>query len=70
MKYGKERHGKEPVHMLVAHRPSSWDEDYLHEEVQAYIEFEKNGKGEFQFGYVQKQMDSSLWNYRRSVQVE
>jgi hypothetical protein len=49
---------------------SAWDENYLHEEVQAYIEFEKNGIGEFQFGYVQKQMDFSLWNYRRSVQVE
>ena len=29
-----------------------WDEDYLNEEVQAYIEFKPNGMGDFQFGYV------------------
>ena len=36
---------------------SAWDEDYLHAEVPAYIEFEENGKGNLQFGYVQGQMD-------------
>jgi hypothetical protein len=36
---------------------SSWDDDYLHEEVQAYIEFKKDGIGAFQFGYVQGVMD-------------
>ena len=32
---------------------SGWDEDYLNEEAQAFIEFEANGTGHFQFGYVQ-----------------
>jgi hypothetical protein len=30
-----------------------WDEHYLNEEVQAFIEFEANATGNFQFGYVQ-----------------
>ena len=34
-----------------------WDEDYINEEVQAFIEFEANGTGHFQFGYVQGYMD-------------
>ncbi len=36
---------------------SMWDEDYLNEEVQAFIEFEENEKGSFQFGYVRGIMD-------------
>ena len=32
---------------------STWDEDYLNEEVQAFIEFDNKGGGSFQFGYVQ-----------------
>jgi len=36
---------------------SMWDEDYLNEEVQAYIEFDDKGGGSFQFGYVQGIMD-------------
>ena len=35
----------------------TWDEDYFNEEVQAFIEFEANGTGHFQFGYVQGYMD-------------
>lgn len=31
---------------------SMWDEDYLNEEVQAFIEFEPGRRGEFHFGYV------------------
>jgi hypothetical protein len=34
-----------------------WDEDYFNEEVQAFIEFEENGTGHFQFGYVRGYMD-------------
>lgn len=49
---------------------SAWDEDYLHEEVQAYIEFEKNGIGNFQFGYVQGQMDCRTTNRERKPAVE
>lgn len=29
-----------------------WDEDYFNMEVQAFIEFDSNGRGEFQFGLV------------------
>ncbi len=36
---------------------SQWDEEYLNEEVQAYIEFEATQRGEFQFGYVQGEID-------------
>jgi hypothetical protein len=32
---------------------SDWDDDYLEEEVQAFIEFKTKGMGTFQFGYVQ-----------------
>jgi hypothetical protein len=36
---------------------SMWDEDYLNEEVQAFIEFDDKGGGSFQFGYVQGIID-------------
>ena len=36
---------------------TEWDEDYLNEEVQAFIEFDDKGDGSFQFGYVQGFMD-------------
>ena len=36
---------------------SAWDEDYLNEEEQAFIEFTKGQQGEFHFGYVQATMD-------------
>jgi len=36
---------------------SAWEDDYLDEEVQAFIEFEEKGSGSFQFGYVQGLMD-------------
>jgi len=36
---------------------SEWDEDYLNEEVQAFIEFEEGQRGAFQFGYVQGIID-------------
>src|SRR3982074_625581 len=36
---------------------SMWDEDYLNEEVQAFIEFDDKGGGSFRFGYVQGQID-------------
>jgi hypothetical protein len=37
---------------------STWDQVYLDEEVQAFIEFDGKGGGSFQFGYVQGQIDS------------
>lgn len=36
---------------------SAWEDDYLDEEVQAFIEFDENGGGSFQFGYVQGEID-------------
>jgi hypothetical protein len=37
---------------------SEWDEDYINEEVQAFIEFEPGGMGHFQFGLVSGNIDS------------
>jgi hypothetical protein len=36
---------------------SDWDEDYLHEEVQAFIEFGPSRRGDFHFGYVRGDID-------------
>ena len=36
---------------------TTWDEDYLNEEVQAFVEFEEGGTGHFQFGYVSGYVD-------------
>jgi hypothetical protein len=36
---------------------SAWHEDYFNEAVQAFIEFDENGTGHFQFGYVSGYMD-------------
>jgi hypothetical protein len=36
---------------------SAWDEDYLHEEEPAYIEFSGGQGGQFHFGYVHGSMD-------------
>ncbi len=36
---------------------SAWEDDYLDEEVQAFIEFDEEGCGSFQFGYIQGFMD-------------
>jgi hypothetical protein len=34
-----------------------WDQDYVDEEVEGYIEFDPQGLGSFQFGYVHGNMD-------------
>ena len=49
---------------------SEWDEDYLNEEVQAFIEFDEKGGGSFQFGYVQGQIDSHPTNRDGKPAVE
>ena len=36
---------------------SAWEDDFLDEEVEAYIEFNDRGWGNFHFGNVQGQMD-------------
>lgn len=37
-----------------------WDEDYFNMEVQAYVEVNESGSGEFQFGLVHGGMDGDL----------
>jgi hypothetical protein len=39
---------------------STWDEDYINMEVQAFIEFREDRQGEFQFGLVQGDIDYRL----------
>ncbi len=39
---------------------TEWDDEYIHEETQAFIEFDANSTGEFQFGYVQGGIDYRL----------
>jgi hypothetical protein len=34
-----------------------WDQEYVDEEVEGFIEFDPKGLGSFQFGYVQGQID-------------
>lgn len=34
-----------------------WEQDYVDEEVEGFIEFDLKGLGSFQFGYVQGQID-------------
>jgi hypothetical protein len=36
---------------------SQWDQDYVDEEVEGFIEFGPGGQGDFQFGYVQGSID-------------
>jgi hypothetical protein len=37
-----------------------WDEDFINAEVRGFIEFDAQGRGEFQFGYVRGLMDCRL----------
>jgi hypothetical protein len=39
---------------------SAWEDDFLDEEVEAFMEFDGKGSGEFHFGNVQGHMDSRL----------
>jgi hypothetical protein len=36
---------------------TEWDEDFIHAEVQGFIEFDDKNSGSFQFGYVSGDMD-------------
>jgi hypothetical protein len=49
---------------------SAWEDDYLDEEVQAFIEFEEKGSGSFQFGHVQGLMDWRLTKREGKPAVE
>ncbi len=37
-----------------------WDRDFIDEEVRGYFEFDAKDSGDFQFGYVQGQIDYRL----------
>ena len=37
-----------------------WDQDFIDEEVHGYFEFDAGDSGNFQFGYVQGQIDYRL----------
>lgn len=39
---------------------SAWEQGFIDEEEEGYIEFEKDDQGEFHFGYVHGQMDCRL----------
>jgi hypothetical protein len=41
---------------------SAWEDDYINQEVKAYIEFNAGNGGSFQFGYVQGQIDCRTTN--------
>ena len=59
---------------------SEWDEDYINEEVQAFIEFEPGGMGHFQFGlvsgnidYLETQRDGKLaveWSWEGMAEMD
>lgn len=39
---------------------ANWDEDYFNMEVQAYVEINQKGSGNFQFGLVTGQLDGEI----------
>jgi hypothetical protein len=39
---------------------SAWDEGYIGEEEEGFVEFDEHGDGEFHFGYVHGYMDGRL----------
>ena len=39
---------------------SEWDMEYIEEELQPFIEFDRNGTGVFQFGHIYGEMDCQL----------
>ncbi len=39
---------------------SAWEQDFIDEEEEGYIEFGNNDQGDFHFGYVHGQMDCRL----------
>jgi hypothetical protein len=49
---------------------STWDKDYINEEVPAFIEFDDRNSGSFQFGYVQGQIDCRTTSWEGKPAVE
>ena len=68
------RSKKKPESPFVGHwhieSMDQWDEDFINAEVQGFIEFDAQGGGEFQFGYVQGQMDCRLSTRDGELAVE
>src|SRR5258708_4164867 len=48
---------------------SAWEDKHLNEEVQAFIEFDEEGCGSFQFGYVRGVMDHYRTKKRDRMRV-
>lgn len=48
----------------------NWDEDYFNMEVQAYIEIDKRGSGDFQFGLVSGQIDGEVVKEQSGEKLE
>jgi hypothetical protein len=49
---------------------SEWDADYFNDEVRAYIEIERDGRGRFQFGYVDAYMDGKIVDHPNGKRFE
>lgn len=58
--YNGEAKTRQPVSGPLDHRANGWDVEEDSEELQAFIEFERNDSGQFQFGCVHGQMDCRL----------
>jgi len=48
----------------------NWDEDYFNMEVQAYIEIDEKGAGDFQFGLVTGQIDGEVVKDKSGEKLE
>ena len=67
----KARPNRNPFHRFLAHcLDVGLEDDYLNEEVQAFIEFNAGNGGSFQFGYVQGQIDYRATNRDGKPAVE
>ena len=49
---------------------SGFDEDYLNMEVQAYVELDESGSGDFQFGLVSGQIDGEIVKNKSGEKIE
>lgn len=47
-----------------------WDEDYLNLDVQAYIQINSDGTGNFQFGLVSVDIDGKIVEYKDEKRFE
>ena len=48
----------------------AWDQDYVNMEVSGHFTFKKNGRGLFQFGLVQGEMDCRVETGERGDRIE